>query len=404
LFTFTLWCQEIIRYTGYLLLIIQVNITFTFGTLVPIIQETKMDYDSSSKFISSLAKFLQSLCNGYVEFDNGVQVIGHIYLSVDTGKTIDYVLNEKVCKTDENSVTFISNSFHAQPAEKPKPEAVVQKKDSEQSDNSSSEQLEPKSTNIGTIQNSRGGSSQIPNVGKRPHSPSGRKSPNRSKKSRADSFVEGAPQHPNNNLSSVPNPAGAVSQDSFTDSSYPSTFFSPDEEDNSGGGSDRDIKPSLDTDVTFIKEEYAASGDPPPGQDTNRAETEDPSMFQSLFPSNPSYAGAYPNQNNYPPHSSQRPGPGMFPPGQMGSQLEPGENPVDPSGCISFLQETYPKKQQHKKDIFICEHCSRTFSYKRCLSRHKWKCEGTRMLDCQICHRVFYRTDQLKAHMAVCQN
>lgn len=80
-----------------------------------------MDFESSSKFISSLAKFLQSLCNGYVEFNTGVEVIGHIYLSVDTGKKIDYILNEKVCKTDENSVTFISNSFHAQPAEKPKP-------------------------------------------------------------------------------------------------------------------------------------------------------------------------------------------------------------------------------------------------------------------------------------------
>ena len=86
-----------------------------------------MDFDSSSKFISSLAKFLQSLCNGYVEFDNGVEVIGHIYLNVDTGKKIDYVLNEKVCKTDQNSVTFISNSFHATPAEKPKPAPVIEK-------------------------------------------------------------------------------------------------------------------------------------------------------------------------------------------------------------------------------------------------------------------------------------
>lgn len=88
-----------------------------------------MDFDSSSKFISSLAKFLQSLCNGYVEFDNGVEVIGHIYLNVDTGKKIDYVLNEKVCKTDENSVTFISNSFHAQPAEKPKPSKISKQTD-----------------------------------------------------------------------------------------------------------------------------------------------------------------------------------------------------------------------------------------------------------------------------------
>jgi len=89
----------------------------------------KMDLDSSSKFISSLAKFLQSLCNGYVEFDNGVEVIGHIYINVDTGKKIDYILNEKVCKNDQNSVTFISNSFHATPAtvEKPKSEPKVPK-------------------------------------------------------------------------------------------------------------------------------------------------------------------------------------------------------------------------------------------------------------------------------------
>lgn len=82
-----------------------------------------MDTDSSSKFIGSLTKFLQSLCNGYVEFETGVELIGHIYLSVDSGKQfkkIDYILNEKVCKND-NSVTFISNSFHALPLDKSKP-------------------------------------------------------------------------------------------------------------------------------------------------------------------------------------------------------------------------------------------------------------------------------------------
>jgi hypothetical protein len=74
-----------------------------------------MDADSSSKFIGSLTKFLQSLCNGYVEFQRGVELVGHIYLSIDTGEKVDYVLHEKVNKNDENSVTFVSNSFHAQP-------------------------------------------------------------------------------------------------------------------------------------------------------------------------------------------------------------------------------------------------------------------------------------------------
>ena len=75
-----------------------------------------MDQDASAKFMGSLTKFLQSLCNGYVEFDDGVELIGHIYLNVDAGKKsqkVNYFLNEKVCKND-NSVTFISNSFHAQ--------------------------------------------------------------------------------------------------------------------------------------------------------------------------------------------------------------------------------------------------------------------------------------------------
>ncbi|XP_076460680.1 uncharacterized protein LOC143293573 isoform X8 [Babylonia areolata] len=77
-----------------------------------------MDEDSSTKFIGSLTKFLQSLCNGYVEFQRGVELVGHIYLSIDTGEKVDYILHEKVSKNDENSVTFVSNSFHAQPTDK----------------------------------------------------------------------------------------------------------------------------------------------------------------------------------------------------------------------------------------------------------------------------------------------
>ncbi|XP_076460670.1 uncharacterized protein LOC143293572 [Babylonia areolata] len=77
-----------------------------------------MDQDSSAKFIGSLTKFLQSLCNGYVEFQKGVELVGHIYLNIDTGEKVDYILHEKVSKNDENSVSFVSNSFHAQPTDK----------------------------------------------------------------------------------------------------------------------------------------------------------------------------------------------------------------------------------------------------------------------------------------------
>ncbi|KAL8579119.1 hypothetical protein ACOMHN_036058 [Nucella lapillus] len=77
-----------------------------------------MDEDSSAKFIGSLTKFLQSLCNGYVEFQKGVELVGHIYLNIDTGEKVDYILHERVSKNDENSVSFLSNSFHAQPTDK----------------------------------------------------------------------------------------------------------------------------------------------------------------------------------------------------------------------------------------------------------------------------------------------
>ncbi|KAL8579090.1 hypothetical protein ACOMHN_036029 [Nucella lapillus] len=113
-----------------------------------------MDEESSTKFIGSLTKFLQSLCNGYVEFEDGVELIGHIYLSVDagrTGKKLNYFLNEKVCKND-NSVTFISNSFHAQPESKGKGQTGKDSTDGKKDDEApESVESVPKSTNSGTI-------------------------------------------------------------------------------------------------------------------------------------------------------------------------------------------------------------------------------------------------------------
>ncbi|XP_005094853.1 zinc finger Y-chromosomal protein 1 isoform X2 [Aplysia californica] len=368
-----------------------------------------MDYDSSTKFISSLAKFLQSLCNGYVEFDNGVQVIGHLYLSVDTGKTIDYVLNEKVCKTDENSVTFISNSFHAQPAERPKPQGKRTARDrqdvkSEDKDNNSVEQIEPRSTNHGTVQTARGSGENSPlgNNGKRPLSPSqrqfkddaslsGRVSP-RSKKSRTDSFDQNT-SHPSNlnnenSISSAPSPAGdsgpasmsAQNSDAPQDSSYSEsyqqqTFFPPSEEEHSVGGSERDIKPSLDTDVTFIKEEYAPSScSQSDTQGRDRNQVEDSSMYPTMFPSSHSYpSGAYAGHGNY---GASTPGSqrsnfssssdrhsGMYASGQSSTQLEPGENTSDPSATLR-------RPRGRPRRSFACPVCSKECVTNMGLRRH----------------------------------
>ena len=74
----------------------------------------KLDTESETKFINALVKSVQSLCHGYLDFHSGVEIIGHINLSVDKGSSLHYILEEKVCKNEENSTLFISNSFHAQ--------------------------------------------------------------------------------------------------------------------------------------------------------------------------------------------------------------------------------------------------------------------------------------------------
>ena len=90
----------------------------------------KMGDEAAAKFINALIKSVQTLCHGYLDFQTGIEIIGHINLSVDKGTSLDYILKEKVCKNAENSTLFISNSFHAEP----KPEQEVPGKNS-QSDN-----------------------------------------------------------------------------------------------------------------------------------------------------------------------------------------------------------------------------------------------------------------------------
>ena len=74
----------------------------------------KLEEESAAKFINALIKSVQTLCHGYLDFNNGIEIIGHINLSVDKGSSLHYILEEKVCKNEENSTLFISNSFHAQ--------------------------------------------------------------------------------------------------------------------------------------------------------------------------------------------------------------------------------------------------------------------------------------------------
>uniref|UniRef100_A0A0B7B453 C2H2-type domain-containing protein n=1 Tax=Arion vulgaris TaxID=1028688 RepID=A0A0B7B453_9EUPU len=400
-----------------------------------------MDYDSSSKFISSLAKFLQSLCNGYVEFDSGVQVIGHLYLSVDTGKTIDYVLNEKVCKTDENSVTFISNSFHAQPAEKPKPPGKRSTKDSEKTDLKNEDdsdninaQGEPRSTNVGTVP-SRSINQNSPHSqsSKRPYSPphkqsqlkSGHASP-KHKKSKTELIEQNTPSQlsnpaSENSISSAPSPAAdigpshsAQSSDALHGSqlgeSYPQSFFHPDDENSLADESEeRDIKPTIDTDVTFIKEEFAPSSScsQSGSQSHDRPHGDDSSLYpyQSNQVFSP-YAGSggfgASQRSNFSSSGSAH----MFSSnsGQGSSKIE-GEGPVDPSALrYDIVQMAIRRRPQFgtKSETpkgYKCDNCGKSYTLSHVLSRHKWKCKGLRVITCHVCQASFYRLDHLKKHM-----
>ncbi|XP_005089519.1 uncharacterized protein LOC101859451 isoform X2 [Aplysia californica] len=88
-----------------------------------------MNGESANKFISALVKSLQTLCQGYVEFNDGIEIIGHLYLNIDSGSSFDYIVKEKVCKNAENSTIFVSKSYAAQTP----PDEVITRRDKGQS-------------------------------------------------------------------------------------------------------------------------------------------------------------------------------------------------------------------------------------------------------------------------------
>lgn len=75
--------------------------------------EFHIDVAVANRFISSLSKSLQALCHGCMDFDSGIEIGGHIYVKIDCESKADYVLDEKVEKSTDNSMKFVSNSFLA---------------------------------------------------------------------------------------------------------------------------------------------------------------------------------------------------------------------------------------------------------------------------------------------------
>lgn len=69
---------------------------------------------AASKFISSLVKSLQILCNGQVEFNECIELVGHINVKIDRTYKFDYIVDEQVSREDNDSATtFLSNSYHS---------------------------------------------------------------------------------------------------------------------------------------------------------------------------------------------------------------------------------------------------------------------------------------------------
>ncbi|GFS10690.1 hypothetical protein ElyMa_006652200 [Elysia marginata] len=75
---------------------------------------------TASRFISSLIKSLQIICNGHIDFHESIELVGHINLRVDHKFKYDYIVDELVSKEGLDSSTFLSNSYHSSPPQREK--------------------------------------------------------------------------------------------------------------------------------------------------------------------------------------------------------------------------------------------------------------------------------------------
>ena len=67
------------------------------------------------RFLSSLTQYLQQLCHESVDFDKFAVVTGHLFLTLDNDKDIEFNVNETVYKTENNVIEYMSNSHHLPP-------------------------------------------------------------------------------------------------------------------------------------------------------------------------------------------------------------------------------------------------------------------------------------------------
>merc|ERR1712154_267159 len=72
-----------------------------------------MNLKFTPKFLESLTAFLHTVCDGDdLEFQSLVQFSGHIFMTIDNGKTIQYIVDEKIFKAENNQLTSVGQSFN----------------------------------------------------------------------------------------------------------------------------------------------------------------------------------------------------------------------------------------------------------------------------------------------------
>ena len=218
-----------------------------------------MNGESANKFISALVKSLQTLCHGYVDFNDGIEIIGHLYLNIDSGSSFDYIVKEKVCKNAESGAIFVSKSFqaHSPPGEvitrRDKEDEVVFD-DSSMSPTTGTHRIQSAISNISNVLSGQPGQKSHPhhsaaNVGKRKRDHGGSyaiqpgyKYTTLQSSSSSGFFNASSSKQGNRNHS-----------EHFNNSAN-AEFFGGDS--NQGSGMGADDEDDLDLDVTFVKDEY----------------------------------------------------------------------------------------------------------------------------------------------------
>ncbi|KAK0070217.1 zinc finger and BTB domain-containing protein 5-like isoform X43 [Biomphalaria pfeifferi] len=333
-----------------------------------------MNGDSANKFISALVKSLQTLCHGYVEFNDGIEIIGHLYLNIDSGASFDYVVKEKVCKNAENSTVFVSKSFQAQaPAEecitrKDKDDEAVPvfEESSEMSPTTGTSRLQSAITSISNVLS--GSQHDVHKSRMLDHSSHHSPVQNNGKRKREHngSYSGLQPPYKYTTLQATPStyfntPSSSTKQavdrnhssEHFNNSSH-AEFFGGDSNQSSGMG--REDEDDLDLDVTFVKEEYESqrnSGQRGVSAGGASRLSQDPSSNQSNILHDGGTLG-YQSTNH---HQA----PQQFASGTAVELGTSSQNFTDPSQ-VDLSQHSSQSSQNPRSDVDLSRHMDCTLS------------------------------------------